>query len=141
VDVYINPYTYPAAVNETWNTVGAEGLVWGIGEYILPLNPGEEMILELGDEFFWGDDSYVEWPIEPYSIIYAQVDSYDLANDYGAVNEDHEMLDGYYNNIFGPILSICCSTSESDDSLNLSATMDFPILEGQPLDFESLPER
>jgi hypothetical protein len=42
------------------------------------------------------------WPLSPEIPIYAQVDSFGDAT-YGAVVENHEILDWLYNNIVGPV--------------------------------------
>ena len=96
----------------------------------MPLNPGDELTLHVEDEFFWGWGSYVNWPIEPGTVVYAHVDSWHVENEYGAVLEDHEVLGQWYNNVFGPGFS----------SLSLIET-EAPSMDSLPFGFESLPQR
>ncbi|MFN2169262.1 MAG: hypothetical protein ACK2U9_23755, partial [Anaerolineae bacterium] len=102
VDAYINPASVPDAVQQTWNQVGGQGLVWGISDDDLPMLPGDILVLSVGDPTYWPTLSYAVWPLLAGTPVYAQVDSLG-AYDYGAVNEGHERLGGFYNNISGPV--------------------------------------
>ncbi len=95
VDVYINPRTPPTAVNQTWEMIGDEGLVWGVTADILPINPGESLTLTLESSTYKPDLSHVIWPLAANEPLYAQVDSVG-----GAVLEIHEIAGEPYNNIY-----------------------------------------
>ena len=101
VDVYIDPDPPPSAVNQPWQSLASQGLVWGVTA--LPLAPGASVTLEVGDAYFWPDLSLVNWPLPAGTAVYAQVDSYNEATTYGAVQESHEIAGGPYNNIRGPV--------------------------------------
>ncbi|MFQ5400208.1 MAG: choice-of-anchor Q domain-containing protein [Anaerolineae bacterium] len=96
VDVYINPAPPPSAVNQTWELLSSQGLVWGV---TAPLAPGATLTLTVGDEFFWADYSWVTWPLSVDAAVYAHVDSANTNTTYGAVIESHEANGGAYNNI------------------------------------------
>jgi len=106
VDVYLDPDPPPTAVNQPWTELCAEGLVWGVIPPALPLSPGEAVTLTVGDAYFWPSHSYVIWPIEEGTAVYAQADSYNMATTYGAVRELHEVTGAPYNNILGPVYAI-----------------------------------
>lgn len=103
IDVYVDPDPPPTGVNQLWNDLGAQGLVWGVALPALPLLPGESLTLSVGDAYFWPSYSYVEWPLEEGTAVYAQADSYNPTTTYGAVREVHEATGGPYNNIAGPV--------------------------------------
>ena len=105
VDVYINPDTPPTQVNQTWEHVGSQGLVWGVVLGALPLNPGDVLTLTVGDIYYWSDKSVVIWPLPAGTQVWAQVDSSNAETTYGAVLENHEITGGAYNNISGPVSS------------------------------------
>jgi len=98
VDVYINPATPPTRVNQMWQNVGDQGLVWGVTQDALPMLPGDALTLTVGDAFYWPSESNVNWPLVEDAPVYAQVDS---AGDpaYGGVLEGHEIMEWDYNNI------------------------------------------
>ncbi|MEJ5311578.1 MAG: PKD domain-containing protein [Anaerolineae bacterium] len=109
VDVYINPSSPPTAVNQTWQHLASQGLVWGVTADALPLMPGDVLTLTAAATggpypYFRPDVSVVTWPLPVGTAIYAQVDSANEATTYGAVLENHEMIGGPYNNIAGPAL-------------------------------------
>jgi photosystem II stability/assembly factor-like uncharacterized protein len=111
VDLYINPNPVPSAVNQTWPYVASQGAAWGItwsgspytpadpARRALPLQPGESFTLTTGGDYYWPSSSNINWPLSPGDAVYAQVDS--VGTTYGAVNEDHEMSGGAYNNVSG----------------------------------------
>jgi hypothetical protein len=99
VDLYINPASVPTRVNQTWNTVGSQGLVWAVSAAALPLAPGASLTLASGDQFFQPDYSRQSGPLQAGTPLYAQVDSYKANTSFGAVLEAHELDDSPYNNI------------------------------------------
>ena len=103
VDLYIDPNTVPTAVNQTWPMLAGQGLVWGVVEPALPLDPGETVILTPGDAYFWPDLSLINEPLAAGTSIYVQVDSANMETGYGGVLEIHEQNNSPYNNIRGAI--------------------------------------
>ncbi len=100
VDVYIAPRVEPTRVNQTWDQVGGQGLVWGVTADALPaLAPGGVITLTVGDAWYRPDHSRVSWPLAVGTPVYAQVDSFNPATTYGAVLESHEVMGEDYNNI------------------------------------------
>ncbi len=85
--------------------LGDEGLVWGVTAAALPLAPGEEITLTVGDAYFWAEYSHVDWPLPPGTPVYAQVDSAG-EGAYGGVLEVHEIRGEPYNNIAGPVYAM-----------------------------------
>lgn len=115
VDVYINPNTPPVSVNDVWNFIGSEGLVWGVVAPAVPVQPGATVTLSIDDAYYWPSLSNISWPIPPDTPIYAQVDSANAESIYGGVLENHEAAGGAYNNILGPVLS---TSVEGSSQLN-----------------------
>jgi len=108
VDLYVNPSTPPTRVNQTWQSVGSRGGVWGVTQSALPLNPGDTLVLTVtpaGGTYYRSDLSSISWPLASGTTLYAQVDSAHTATTYGAILENHERVGGPYNNISGPVLS------------------------------------
>jgi uncharacterized repeat protein (TIGR01451 family) len=114
VDAYIAPDPAPTAVNQTWDQLGAQGLVWGVTADALPaLRPGGLFTLSVqwqgqdtvGDAYFWAKLSEIHWPLPVGTPLYAQVDAANIDTTYGGVLESHEITGGAYNNITGPVLS------------------------------------
>jgi hypothetical protein len=105
VDVYLDPDPAPTAVNQLWNDLAEQGLVWAVTEPALPLAPGDVLTLTVGDAYYFGPYSLVTWPIAVGTVVYAQVDSVGEAG-YGAVREGHELAARLYNNILGPVTSV-----------------------------------
>jgi uncharacterized repeat protein (TIGR01451 family) len=106
VDLYIDPRPAPTMVNQTWDDGrSSQGMVWGVTDDALALEPGASFTLTVGDAYYWPDYSNVNWPLPVGTPVYVQVDSADVTTDYGAILEDHEMIGGPYNNISGPVLS------------------------------------
>ncbi len=100
VDVYIAPHTEPTGVNQSWDDLGSQGLVWGVTDSALPaLAPGGVITLTVGDAYYWPSHSRVSWPLAVGTTVYAQVDSFNPATTYGAVLENHEIMGEDYNNI------------------------------------------
>jgi hypothetical protein len=103
VDVYIDPDPPPSAVNQPWQYLASQGLVWGVTTPAMPLAPGAAVTLTVGDVYFWPELSLANWPLPAGTAVYAQADSYNDATNYGAVLESHEITGGPYNNILGPV--------------------------------------
>ncbi|MBN1888707.1 MAG: DUF11 domain-containing protein [Thermoflexales bacterium] len=114
VDVYINPDHAPGGpIN--WELLGPQGLAWGITQDALPLNPGTVITLTawwtgegitdtVGSLYFRPDESTVTWTLPLTSEVWAQVDSTGYpTTTFGAVLENHEILELEYNNIVGPL--------------------------------------
>ena len=97
VDTYINPTIPPTHVNQTWETQGGEGIVWGVTN--VTLAPGDSMILSLASPYYDAANSNFSGSIVAGSTVYAQVDSANANTNYGNVLETHEILNGTYNNI------------------------------------------
>jgi hypothetical protein len=94
VDVYIAPDPVPERVNQTWLHVADMGLVWDVWD---TLSPGQTLTLTSAS--YAGPYSFIVWPLAAGTPVYAQVDTWNGATDYGAVREDHEILGQPYNNI------------------------------------------
>ncbi len=107
VDAYINPTPPPAAVNEIWWDLdrSREGVAWGVIDPIVPIQPGEVYTLTSHGDFVSPDRTFFPGNLPVGTPIYAQVDSYNAATNYGAVLETHEYYQRPYNNILGPIYS------------------------------------
>jgi uncharacterized repeat protein (TIGR01451 family) len=100
VDLYINPTTPPVAVNQTRETLGCQGGVWGVTVDALPqLVPGGVLTLTLNDAHYWPSRSDMPATLPAGTPIYAQVDSANTDTNYGAVLENHEIMGLPYNNI------------------------------------------
>ncbi len=99
VEAYIAPTTAPTTVNQLWTDLSTQGMVWGVTESILPIAPGERIILQLQDSFYSPPYSHLAGALAVGTPVYVQVDSYNEATTYGAVLETDEMTGGLYNNI------------------------------------------
>jgi hypothetical protein len=99
VDVYIAPDPVPTAVNQTWQMIADEGIVWGVEADALPLQPGDALVLTIDGDYYTSTLSHVAWPLEVGTSVYAQVDSAKAGSDHGAVLENHEISGSLYNNI------------------------------------------
>jgi len=102
VDVYIDPDPLPTRVNQIWNDLCDEGLVWGVQAWSLPLEPGETLRLSVGDVNYSHEHSGFSGLIPGDAAVYAQVDSANTEAAYGAVLEIDEITASAYNNIAGP---------------------------------------
>lgn len=98
VDLYINPDPAPTQVNQTWDQLCAEGLVWGVTDTAV-LTPGGTLTLTLNDSSFTPELSNFSGTFTNGMEIYVQVDSASQARDSGGVLEIHEILNQPYNNI------------------------------------------
>ena len=119
VDLYINPSSPPARVNQAWNMVGDQGLVWVVNATVLPLAPGASLTLTSGGQFFLPDYSRQSGPIQAGALLYVQVDSYNPNTNYGTVLESHEQTNGAYNNI---------SSAAADASVSISASSQISLI-------------
>ena len=128
VDVYLAPAVPPSAVNQLWNDLGSQGLVWGVTGDALPIPPGGSVSLTLGDRYYSPAHSHVAGELAPGTPVYAQADSWNQATAYGAVLEGHEVSGGVYNNI---VRADAISAPPSED---LQTSPQWP-------DFSSLPVR
>jgi hypothetical protein len=88
-------------------------LVWGVEGAALPLDPGQNLTLTVGDAYYWPDLSSFNTPLPAGSSVYAQVDSANAMTTYGGVLESHEISGGTYNNISGPVLSVAGGAAPS----------------------------
>jgi uncharacterized repeat protein (TIGR01451 family) len=113
VDLYVNPHPVPTGVNQTWQTLSSEGMVWGVEGAVLPLEPGEELALTMGDAHYRSDYSNFSGAFLAGVPVYVQVDSANAGTTYGAVLEGHEMVGGPYNNIAGPAYAVSSLSEES----------------------------
>ena len=98
VDVYFDPSSAPT-YNQTWEFLCDHGLVWGVTADALPLDPGETLVLTVGDAYYRADKSDVAWPLAAGTQVWAQVDSANENTTYGAVEENHEIVGMPYNNV------------------------------------------
>jgi uncharacterized repeat protein (TIGR01451 family) len=112
VDVYIDPDPAPTGVNQTWAHLGSQGLLWGVTQDALPLDPGETLVLTTSrghdGAYFWPGESVITWTLPVGTELWAQVDSAHEETDYGAVLENHEIVGTPYaegGNILGPAYS------------------------------------
>ena len=112
VDLYINPNPPPTGVNQTLEQHAADGWVWGAIPPPLPLGPGDEYTLSIGDRYYVHGRSSVPRRIEAGAVIYVQVDSANVHTDYGGVLETHEADGGVYNNISTLTLEETVSTRD-----------------------------
>jgi subtilisin-like proprotein convertase family protein len=118
VDAYIAPHTEPTRVNQSWDQLGSQGLVWGVTADLLPaLVPGGTLTLTVGDAHYWPNLSQVSWPLAIGTPVYAQVDSINLDTTYGAVLESHEMIGEDYNNIKMEVVSVTTAVSGAPEAL------------------------
>jgi hypothetical protein len=72
---------------------------------LLRLVPGGSLTLNVNDAHYVADLSSFSGSLPPGTVVYAQVDSFNLETTYGNVLEAHEMTGGPYNNIRGPVHS------------------------------------
>jgi len=102
VDLYVDPHPIPSAVNQIWEDLADEGVVWDV---IKDIRPGEALTLTIGDAYTSREYTGFSGSLEAGTWIYVQADSANADTDYGGVLEDHEITGGAYNNIDGVRLS------------------------------------
>ena len=105
VDLIVNPQQPPSQPNDTAGSLGALGLVWGVDEPDLSIEPGARLTLTVNGEYYIDGLSTFSGEISTGTPIYVHVDSANLSTTYGAVRESHELLNTTYNNIFMLITS------------------------------------
>ena len=101
VDVYINPQTAPTTVNQSWDQLSQQGLVWGVTD-LSTLVPGGTLKLNLEHPNFMPAYSHYSGSFSPDMVFYAQVDLYGDPV-FGGVKELSEMNGTAYNNLRGPV--------------------------------------
>ncbi len=106
VDLYVDPNPVPTGVNQTWNDGrSAQGIMWGVTSAALPLKAGTSMTLSNNDAYY-SSASSISWPLPDNTPVYVQVDSANEGVSYGAILETHEISNGTYNNIAGPVVPL-----------------------------------
>jgi len=107
VDLYLDPNPAPTGVNQTWaDGRSTYGAVWGVeGAAIVALNTVRVFTLTVGDIYYWPTLSNLPTTVPTGTVLFAQVDSADVATTYGAVLEQHEEFNQAYNNILGPVVT------------------------------------
>jgi PKD repeat protein len=98
VDLYIDPDPVPTGVNQTWDQLSEEGIVWGITD-ISSLVPGGNLVLNLSHPSLNAALTDFSGIFTAGMEIYVQVDSANTVRPSGGVIETHEILNGPYNNI------------------------------------------
>ncbi|MCP4361103.1 MAG: tandem-95 repeat protein, partial [Chloroflexi bacterium] len=98
IDLYINPNPAPTAVNQLWNYLGTEGLVWGVID-VSSLTAGGSLVLDMKHPSYRPGNSQFNGFFSVGMEIYVQVDSAAADTDYGGVLESHEIQGDPYNNI------------------------------------------
>ncbi|CAG0930329.1 Collagenase ColH [Thermoflexales bacterium] len=108
VDAYIAPNPPPTAVNQIWwdQNRAQQGIAWAVIDPMVPIQPGAVITLTSTDLYVSPERTYFTGNLPVGTPIYAQVDSYNFYTNYGAVQEQHEILGLPYNNIFGPVFSV-----------------------------------
>ncbi len=96
VDLYVNPDTPPAAVNDTIETLQSDGMVWAIEASATPIGPDATVTLTLASSSF---NMGTLDAIPAGATVYVHVDSANLSTNYGGVLEGHEINNQPYNNI------------------------------------------
>jgi hypothetical protein len=104
VDLYINPEPVPTAVNQTWDQLSEQGIVWGVTD-VSQLVPNGSLTLDLNHPSYMPEYSEFEGTFSPEMAIYVQVDSFGLEN-YGSILELDEIEGSDYNNIKGPVFPL-----------------------------------
>jgi hypothetical protein len=121
VDAYINPSIAPTHVNQTWQQLSTQGLVWAVTTSAAnPLNVGALITLTIGGQYYSAINSHLNGPLPIGTQIYAQVDSANANVSYGAVLEIDEINGLPYNNILGPILSTWSVAVIPDQTVTLA---------------------
>ena len=133
VDAYVNPSHKPG-YNETWQTMGCQGAVWGItwsgspyspsdlARQALPLEPGEVFTLTTRGDYYWWPKEGIDWPLEQGDTVYAQVDSANVDTSFGGVQEGDEnnnVTNGVsVQNLGGGVLPIISTGTEQDKDIS-----------------------
>jgi hypothetical protein len=142
VDLYVAPDPAPTHVNQLWDSLGDEGLTWGIPAEALPLDPGEVISLTYSNDptapnlYCRAELSSFPGSVTEGTPVYAQVDSWHPDTTYGAVLENHEMAGGNYNNILGPVYSIVTGMGQESGQIATPGPRGIP-----PVSSDGLPSR
>ena len=122
------------SVNQIWEGLAGYGSVWGVEGDVLPLDPGEVLVLQVGGDYYWPELSRLPDSLAAGTTVYVQVDSANAETTYGAVLESHEISGGVYDNIGNLVLpsevTITGLESEHDSTVT-----------GQPRTDSDLPLR
>ncbi len=126
VDGYIDPDPPPSSVNDIWQAVADEGLVWGVTG--VTLNPGQMLTLTIDGLYYDASHSNFSGLIPDNTPVYAQVDSAHAGTGYGAVLKSHEFAGGPYNNISSPVVPSLSSLAPLplSDSAQQRGTSELP---------------
>ena len=121
VDLYFNPSRVPQ-YNDLWQYIAEAGIVWGIANNDLPIEPGESRILTLENatQTFNGQTVSSSPPFPTNVPVYAQIDSVSATSDFGGVQESDES-----NNVFGPVVSTNSTTGGGSTSSTGQPVIDF----------------
>ncbi|MBI5879548.1 MAG: DUF11 domain-containing protein [Chloroflexi bacterium] len=105
VDFYVNPNPVPVKVNDRADDGrSSQYIVWGVTESALPIQPGGTLTLTYGDRYMFGPlTKFTPGTMAVGALVYAQADSASENSWFGGVLENHEMVGGLYNNIYGPV--------------------------------------
>ena len=103
IDMYLNPAWAPRPY-EKYTDVGQWGVVWVVDGDALPIPAGGTLYMDKDSPYFELSLSNWDWTLPELQAgqMWAQVDSWPKSSGYGQVLEGHEVVGGYYNNIFGP---------------------------------------
>lgn len=113
VDFYIAPNPVPTEVDQVWQDVAAEGIVWGVTD---GLAPGESLTLVYSSEagapnlYYAPANSQYSGVLPAGTAVYAQVDSSALNSSFGGVLESHEIDNEAYNNVSSRYVATTSST-------------------------------
>lgn len=89
----------PTNTSEIWRYVLSQALVSSIAQSALPISPGETLAPGVGNTFYLPSVSMLPSTIPAGIWVYVQVDPANALTTYGAVRENHEIIDGPFNNI------------------------------------------
>lgn len=96
VDFYVDPSPEPEHTNQHWWELSSSGAVWAV---TADMPPGAVLTLTVNGPYYSAGYSSLN-PIPPNTPVWAQVDSVNLNDPDGGVEESDET-----NNIFGPVIS------------------------------------
>lgn len=132
VDLYVDPHPAPTGANQVWNDGrSTQGVAWGITAPALPMQPGDVLTLTLNSPYYWAAFSHLV-DIAPDTPVYAQVDSANTNTSHGGVLETHEIIEGPYNNILGPVLSSSSAAGQTPLTLEDQQLSRLHLLPSRP---------
>ena len=130
VDFYVDPNPAPQAANELWPNVSAEGLAWGV---TTPILPSQSLTLiystapNAPNLYYSAAESLFSGTLPAGTPIYAQVDSAHVGHPNGAVEENHEIMGGVYNNIFQDVATAVPTTNSlTNDPASAASSVFLP---------------